>query len=62
MARVVWSRIAKELKEKYVEGTKCKLCGEEIPEGENALRTLNNIYKHFKEKHLDVVEKVKTEI
>ncbi|NPA70905.1 MAG: hypothetical protein GXO26_08850, partial [Crenarchaeota archaeon] len=51
MGRVVWSKVAKVLREEYVEGNKCKICGEEIEEGENAFKTLSNIYKHFKEKH-----------
>ncbi len=32
MGRVVWSKIAKVLREEYVEGSKCKVCGEEIEE------------------------------
>ena len=61
MTRVVWSKIAKVLKEKYVEGTKCKVCGKEIEEDENALKTLSNIYKHFKEEHPDKIEEAKQE-
>jgi len=46
-----------------MEGMKCKVCGEEIEEGgENALKTLNNIYKHFKEKHPDIIEQVKEKL
>jgi len=62
MARIVWSKIAKVLREEYLEGNKCKVCGEAIEEGENAFKTLSNIYKHFREKHPDVVEQVKTQL
>ena len=62
MARIVWSKIAKVLKEEYVEGTKCKVCGSEIEEGENAFKTLSNIYKHFKEKHPEIIEEVKSKL
>ncbi len=62
MARIVWSKIAKVLREKYVEGTKCKVCGKEIEEGENLFKTLSNIYKHFKENHPDIIDKVKSEL
>ncbi len=62
MARIVWSKIAKVLREEYVEGTKCKVCGAEIEEGENAFKTLSNIYKHFKEKHPEIIEEVKTKL
>ena len=59
MPRIVWSKQAKVLKEEYMEGRRCKICGEEIEEGENALKTLSNIYRHFKEKHPDKLEEVK---
>ncbi len=62
MARIVWSKIAKVLKEDYVDGTKCKVCGNEIEEGENAFKTLSNIYKHFKENHPEIIEEVKTRL
>ncbi|NPA23751.1 MAG: hypothetical protein GXO26_06510 [Crenarchaeota archaeon] len=62
MAKITWSKIAKVLKEEYMEGMKCKVCGKEIEEGENALKTLNNIYKHFKENHPDIIEQVKEKL
>jgi len=62
MPRIVWSKQAKVLKEEYMEGLRCKICGEEIEEGENALKTLSNIYKHFKEKHPDKLEEVKQKL
>ncbi len=62
MVRAVWSKIAKVLKEKYMEGLKCKVCGKEIEEGENALKTLSNIYRHFKEEHPEKVEEAKAEV
>ena len=62
MARIVWSKIAKVLREEYMEGLRCKICGKEIEEGENALKTLNNIYKHFKEAHPDKIEEVKAKL
>ena len=57
--KITWSKIAKILREEYIEGLRCKICSEEIPEGENVLKTLNNIYKHFKEKHPEIIEQVK---
>jgi len=60
--RITWSKVAKILKEEYLEGMRCKLCGEEIEEGENALKTLNNIYKHFKENHPEIVEQAKEKL
>jgi len=62
MARIVWSKIAKVLKEEYVDGNKCKVCGAEIEEGENAFKTLSNIYKHFRESHPEIIEQVKTQL
>ena len=62
MTRITWSKKAKVLRERYMDGLKCKLCGEEIPEGENALKTLSNIYKHFKEKHPEKLEEVTNEL
>jgi len=62
MAKVTWSKIAKVLRDEYLEGMRCKICGDEIEEGENALKTLNNIYRHFKEKHPEVIEKVRERI
>ncbi len=62
MARVVWSKVAKVLKEEYVDGSKCKLCGKEIEPADNKFKELSNIYKHFREEHPDIVEKVKTEL
>lgn len=62
MARITWPKVAKHTREKYVEGNKCKICGKTIEEGENAFRTLYNIYKHFKENHPEVLEKVKAEL
>lgn len=62
MARIVWSKIAKVLREDYVEGTKCKICGGTIEEGENAFKTLSNIYKHFRENHPEIIEEVKTKL
>ena len=62
MAKIVWSKIAKVLREEYVEGTKCRICGAEIEQGENALQTLANIYRHFKENHPDKIEEAKTKL
>jgi len=62
MARIVWSKIAKVLREEYMEGLRCKICGQEIEEGENALKTLSNIYRHFKESHPDKIEEVKSKL
>jgi len=62
MVRVVWSKIAKVLKEDYMEGLRCKICGKEIEEGENALKTLSNIYRHFREEHPEKIEEVKTKL
>ncbi|NPA70022.1 MAG: hypothetical protein GXO26_04375 [Crenarchaeota archaeon] len=62
MGRVVWSKIAKVLKEEYLDGMKCKVCGESIPEAESQFKLLSNIYKHFKEKHPDVIEEVKSKL
>lgn len=62
MAKVTWSKIAKVLRDEYLEGMRCKICGDEIEEGENALKTLNNIYKHFKEKHPEVIDEVRKKI
>jgi len=63
MARIVWSKIAKVLREEYVlDGNKCKVCGATIEEGENMFKTLSNIYKHFKEKHPEVIEEVKAKL
>ena len=59
MARITWSRIAKELREEYVENGRCKICGEHVEEGDNVLKILNTIYRHFKEKHVEIVEKVR---
>ncbi len=57
--KITWSKIAKVLREEYIEGLRCRVCGEEIPEGENVLKTLNNIYRHFKERHPEIVEEIK---
>ncbi len=62
MARINWPSIAKVLREKYVSGSKCTVCGAMIEEAPNVLKTLANIYRHFKENHPDIVEKVKSEI
>ncbi|NPA99883.1 MAG: hypothetical protein GXO10_00750 [Crenarchaeota archaeon] len=57
--KITWSKIAKVLREEYIEGLRCRVCGEEIPEGENVLKTLNNIYRHFKERHPEVIDEIK---
>jgi hypothetical protein len=57
--RLPWPKIAKILREDYLEGMRCRLCGEEIAKAENPLKTLLNIYRHFKEKHPDELELVK---
>jgi len=62
MARIVWSKIAKVAREEYMEGLRCKICGKEIEEGENALKTLANIYRHFKEEHPDKIEEIKAKL
>jgi len=62
MARIVWSKQAKVLREEYVEGSRCKICGAEIEQSENALKTLANIYRHFKENHPDILEQVKQKL
>ncbi len=60
MTRTTWVKIAKHLREQYLEGTKCKLCNETIPEDEKALKTLSNIYRHFKERHPEIIQELKT--
>jgi len=60
--KITWSKVAKVLREEFMEGLRCKLCGEEIEEGENALKTLNNIYKHYKQKHPETIEKIKQKL
>ena len=62
MPRLVWSKIAKVLKNEYVEETRCRICGKVIAEGENVLKMLSNIYRHFKEEHPEKIEEVKTKI
>lgn len=62
MPRIVWSKVARVLKEKYVEGNRCRICGKEIEEGENALKTLSNIYRHFREEHPDKIEEARAEL
>lgn len=64
MARLVWSKIAKVLKEEYVtEDGVCKICNSKIEiEEDNRFKTLSNIYKHFKEKHPDIVEQVREKL
>ncbi len=62
MPRVTWSKVAKVLKEKYMEGTKCKICGKEIEDSTNALETLGKIYRHFKEVHPEKIEEAKQEL
>ena len=62
MPRTVWLKIAKVLKEKYVEDNKCTLCGSEIELDENILKQLRNIYRHFKEAHPEKIEEAKQEL
>jgi len=62
MVHMPWSKKAKVLREKYMEGMKCKLCGEEIEQADNPLKTLSNIYKHFKEKHPDKLDEISREL
>jgi len=62
MPRVVWSKIAKVLKEECIEGNKCKLCGKEIELGETGLDTLKFIYRHFKEEHPSKIEEIKAKL
>jgi predicted methyltransferase len=59
MARIPWPKIAKELMNEYVEGTRCKLCNGEIEQSDNRFKMLANVYKHFKEKHPEKIEEVK---
>jgi len=60
MGRVVWTTIASKIRRQYIEEDgKCKVCGEVIPLEESLPRTLSNIYKHFKEKHPEIVEEIK---
>lgn len=63
MPRIVWVKVAKKLESEYVdiaEGKRiCKICKEEIPDGETRLATLANIYRHFKANHADYVTKAK---
>ena len=61
MPRTPWPKVAKILEERYVDGTKCKLCGEGL-EGENRVKTLLAIYRHFKEKHPEKLDEIKVEI
>lgn len=63
--RITWSKIAKILTERHLEGIKCKICNTEI-EGlateTNALKKLNIVYKHFKEKHPEIINQIKQEL
>ena len=66
MPRVPWPKIAKELRDKYTEDLgekfRCKVCGAEIPREVQALKTLSNIYKHFRYDHPDIVNEIRREI
>ena len=62
MMIVGWTGIARELREKYTENLKCKICGKEIPKGDSPYRTLSNIYRHFKKMHPDVFNEVRVEL
>lgn len=51
-----WACIARVLAEYYVEGNKCKLCGEKLS------FKLTRIYKHFRQSHPEVIEGKSREI
>lgn len=58
--RTSWIRIAKKLDMDYIENLRCKICGREITPGETTLKTLANIYRHFKIEHPDKIEEAKS--
>jgi len=63
MPKPTWPVIAAAIKREYIEGGKCKICKEEIVKGEELpFKQLLKIYKHFAEKHKDVIDKVKVEV
>ena len=62
MPKLVWNKIAKALKEKYVDGTICKICNKDIGHADNAMSLYAMIYRHFKNEHPDILNKVKEEL
>lgn len=69
MPRITWTTITAVLvKEGYVEydrelgAAKCKICGEEMEIPEGRFKAYSIIYKHFKEKHPEVIEQVKEKL
>ncbi|GEM_PF-3543077 len=66
MTRVNWVKIAQLIEKEYVtrtgEGYQCRICGSEIvPEKDAAFSRYAALYRHFKENHPDIVEKLKAQ-
>lgn len=65
--RIVWSKIASVIYKQYVERigdrVKCKVCGEEIEAAsENIFAIYSAIYKHFKDRHANIIDEVKAQL
>ena len=58
-----WVSIAKRLLY-YIRNYKCMLCGEtiKIEVGAISIKTLSRVYKHFKERHPEIIVKIADEL
>ena len=60
---VKWATVASELKKQYVENGRCKLCGDVLVTGKDLpFKVLRNIYRHFNEKHPEIVKELKEKL
>ncbi len=64
MPYIRWATIAKYCLKMYIEGRRCKLCGEtlDLPETAPVPKKLYFVYRHFKEKHPDIVNDLKNRL
>jgi len=57
-----WSRVAKLLKERYMNGNICKICGKSLDLTGPGLSKLKTIYRHFQEEHPEILAKTEQEL